>query len=360
MKILIPLMHPAHVHLFRNVINILKSKDHKIKVVAIEKDITIELLDLYNIDYEIINSIDNNGLQKRFFTYIKVLSKLKRISKEFKSDIYLSRTVLPFSRVFLRIPHVCFFDSDLETLTSKILSSDFLFTPHRYEKPIKSKLHVKLPTYKELAYLHPSNFTPNKSSLEKLDITPNSRYTLLRFSGYEAWHDVGQCGINQDMKVNLVNTLAEHSDVYISSENELPEDLKKYELDISYDKIHDVLYYADLFAGDSQTMTTEAAVLGTPAIRCNSFVGKDDMSNFIELEKKYKLIYNYRDPKKAIRKATELIKKPKLKEKWAVKRERLLKDKIDLTSFFVWLIDNYPESVDLLKQDEEYYQKVVE
>jgi predicted glycosyltransferase len=40
-------------------------------------------------------------------------------------------------------------------------------------------------------------------------------------------------------------------------------------------------------------MTTEAAVLGTPAIRCNSFVGKRDMGNFIELEKKYGLIFNF-------------------------------------------------------------------
>ena len=40
-------------------------------------------------------------------------------------------------------------------------------------------------------------------------------------------------------------------------------------------------------------MATESALLGTPSIRYNSFVGKNDMSNFVLLEKKYKLLKNF-------------------------------------------------------------------
>jgi len=148
--------------------------------------------------------------------------------------------------------------------------------------------------------------------------------------------------------------------VYVSSEQDLPEELKKYQLRVPVDKIHDVLYHANLFVGDSQTMTTEAAVLGTPAIRCSSFAGENDMTNFIELEKKYGLIFNYKDPEKAIAKAQELIKDPNLKDKWVAKRKKLLDDKIDLSSFLIWFIDNYPESVELLKKDKDYYLKVLE
>jgi len=45
------------------------------------------------------------------------------------------------------------------------------------------------------------------------------------------------------------------------------------------------LYYANVYIGDSQTMATEASVLGTPAIRSNSFAEGSDMSNFRELSR---------------------------------------------------------------------------
>lgn len=92
-------------------------------------------------------------------------------------------------------------------------------------------------------------------------------------------------------------------------------------------------------------MTTEAGVLGTPAIRCNSFVGENDMGNFIELEWKYGLIFNYNDIDKAMNKAIELLQKPCLKEEWKNKREQLLKDKIDVTAFMTQSIENYAESL---------------
>ena len=38
-----------------------------------------------------------------------------------------------------------------------------------------------------------------------------------------------------------------------------------------------------------------------------------------------------------------------LKEEWQKKRERLLHDKIDVTSFWVWFVENYPESVKEVK-----------
>ena len=42
-----------------------------------------------------------------------------------------------------------------------------------------------------------------------------------------------------------------------------------------------------MVVADTQTIVTEAAVLGTPAIRYNSFAGENDMGNFVELEQKY-------------------------------------------------------------------------
>ena len=47
-----------------------------------------------------------------------------------------------------------------------------------------------------------------------------------------------------------------------------------------------------MFIGDSQTMTSEAAVLGTPAIRCNSFVNR--ISYLEEEENTYELTFGFK------------------------------------------------------------------
>ena len=104
------------------------------------------------------------------------------------------------------------------------------------------------------------------------------------------------------------------------------------------------MYYAQLLVGDSQTMTTEAALLGTPAVRCNSFVGENDMANFIELENKYDLIYSFNDYEKALDKAIYLLQKSDLKEEWVQKRNVMLSDKVDVSSFIVDYIDKYSKS----------------
>jgi predicted glycosyltransferase len=88
-------------------------------------------------------------------------------------------------------------------------------------------------------------------------------------------------------------------------------------------------------------MTTEAAILGTPVIRCNSFVGENDLGNMVELEKKYELIYNYSDPNQAIAKAADLIKQTDLKQQWQEKSRALLADKSDVLKFMVEAIESY-------------------
>jgi predicted glycosyltransferase len=112
-----------------------------------------------------------------------------------------------------------------------------------------------------------------------------------------------------------------------------------------------------MLVGDTQTSTTEAACLGTPAVRCNSFVGKNDMSNFIELENIYDLIFNFNIPEKAIEKSIELIQEQDLKEKWINKKERLLKNKIDVTAFMTWFIEDYPESSRMMKENPSFQER---
>jgi predicted glycosyltransferase len=109
-----------------------------------------------------------------------------------------------------------------------------------------------------------------------------------------------------------------------------------------------------MFLGDSQTMTSEAAILGTPALKCNTFAGKLSVPN--ELEEKYGLCYSYQPNAfdQFMNKAKELSETPNLKEAWAEKRQKFLNDKIDVTAFMVWFIENYPKSAKIMKENPDY------
>jgi len=364
LRILIGIWHPAHVHIFKNLIRELKKRKHKIKVVVIKKDIVLELLDSEKIDYEVIgksSSIVHKNVNK-IFTHSKSFIDLLEIIKKFKPDFVFDRGYPPLihlSKVF-KISHFIFSDDDIKSFFKKYLFSltDGIITPKNYEINFRKNNHFKLPTFKELSYLHPNNFSPDKSLLREEGLDPDEKYSIIRFVNWEAWHDVGKKGFNREQKVNLVKTLDKYSEVYISVEGDVPDELKDYVLDFPIDKIHNVLYHANIFVGDSQTMATEAAVLGVPTVRHNMFVGEEDMSNFIELENEYGLLYNFEDSEKATRKAVELIQDAKMKERWVKKREKLLKEKIDLSAFLIWFIDNYPESVNQLEENKDIIWEV--
>ena len=76
------------------------------------------------------------------------------------------------------------------------------------------------------------------------------------------------------------------------------------------------------------------------------------MSNFIDLDQKYGLIFSYSESNEAMKKAVELVQKPQIKKEWSKKREKFLKDKINVTGFRVWFIENFPKSFEKMKDND--------
>ncbi|ELZ11158.1 hypothetical protein C479_07613 [Halovivax asiaticus JCM 14624] len=167
---------------------------------------------------------------------------------------------------------------------------------------------------------------------------------MLRFVSWGAHHDVGHKGFSTEAKRELVSALSDYGDVYITSEDPLPDEFEDYRLPIPPTQIHDLLYYANLYAGDSQTMATEAAILGTPAVRSNSFAGEGDMSNFAELEQEYDLLYSRTEEGETLEIVGELIADSDAQDRWRQKREQLIEDKIDVTDFMLEMIYKLGES----------------
>jgi uncharacterized protein len=53
MRILIAIGHPAHVHFFKNFILQCQQNDHQVRIVARDKEVTIDLIRKYGFDYDL-------------------------------------------------------------------------------------------------------------------------------------------------------------------------------------------------------------------------------------------------------------------------------------------------------------------
>lgn len=348
MKIVVDINHPAHVHYFKNFIREMKRKGHEILITASEKDITFRLLDNYGLEYINMGSY-GDSLVKKLINLPLIDFKMYKAVKSFNPDIFLGFGSIRAAHVsyLLRKKCINFEDTEhsMEQIRLYLQFVDAVCTPACFKKDLGKK-QVRYNGYIELAHLHPNYFTPSPAVLDEIGLSKEDKFIILRFVSWGASHDIGQHGIQN--KIRLVNELDRYGRVLITSEGGLGKELEKYKIRVSPEKMHDLLYYASLYVGEGATMATESAILGTPSIYISSLAGT--MGNLIEIEQEYDLIFNYRDPEKAMQKAVELIQKSPLKEEWRNKRNKLLNDKIDVTAFMEWFIEDYPQSFDSMRE----------
>jgi len=201
----------------------------------------------------------------------------------------------------------------------------------------------RYPGYHELAYLHPSRFTPDPAIAAALR-EGGRPYILLRFSALQAHHDAGVRGISEELAMEIVRRAGSERKVVISSEKPLQASLEPFRLNTSPAQMHHVMAGADLFIGDSQTMAAEAGVLGVPFIRYNDFVGK--LSYLASLEEVWQLGFGFRPGQERDLLDTFgwLTADEGIRMQWAGRRKALLEEKIDTSAFLSWFLDRYPRS----------------
>lgn len=349
MKIVVDINHPAHVHYFKNFIWEMKKRGHEILITASEKDITFRLLNNYGLDYTNMGSY-GDSLVKKLINIPLIDLKMYNAVKSFNPDFFLGFGSIRAAHISYLLRKKCIIFEDTEHSMEQIrLYLPFVSavcTPSCFRKNLGRK-QILYNGYTELAHLHPNYFTPNPTVLDEMGLSEKDIFIILRFVSWSASHDIGQYGVRN--KIALVEELEKFGQVFITSEGRLDKKLEKYKIKVSPEKLHDLLYYASLYIGEGATMTTESAILGTPSIYISSLAGT--MGNLIELNQKYNLIFNYNDPDKAISKAIELIQKQNLKEEWGIKKEGLLKDKIDINAFMIWLIENFPKSFEAMREN---------
>lgn len=352
MKIFVDIGHPAHVHYLKNTIRILQSKGHSFIITARDKEVTFRLLESLGLEY-FNRGKGASGILNNFLYLVKTDWHLLKIARKHHPDIFFSPASAYLAQVskLMNKPYIGFDDTEHASLNQKLYIpfSDVILTPDCFNKSLGKK-QIRFKSYLELAYLYPKYFKPDPDIRQKLGIPATEKLALVRFVSWEAFHDRDQSGLTMEFKINLIKELSRYCKVIISSEKKLPDSLKEYEFRYSPEKLHDLIHACDLYIGEGATTASEAAMLGTPAIYVNNLA----VGSCTEQEKIYQLVYNFRNTNGLLQKALELIQNNNIKKEAELKSSRLISDHIDLTAFFVWLIENYPFSIKIIKENPDY------
>ena len=354
MRILIDIGHPAHVHYFKNFIRIMEDKGHKFFVTARDRDCIQDLLKQYDIQYVNRGKGATSRLGKLFYI-LKADLLLLWYSLKFKPDIYLSHFSIYTAHAATILRKKCIMTGDTDSNTSHKYSIPFIsafLSPSCFQYNYGKK-QVFFNSFMELMYLHPNYFTPNMDTIKNIIPNNNKKNVLFRFVSWNAHHDTGMSGISMKIRKELITTLEPYCNIFISSENELDDSLKKYQLHIDPHLMHDFLASIDFLLAESATMSSECAVMGTPAI----YYDAKGRCYTKEEDEVYNLVWNFEDTEGIVERALKLAQTDNLKELVKLNHGRLLNDKIDPTAFLVWFIENYPDSHKIMISNPEYQNK---
>ena len=358
MRILLDIGHPAHVHLYRNFYKEMIERGHKILVTVKDIPVAKELLTIYGIPFKDIGKKANSIIGKGFFQ-LKFGAQLLAMTYREKIKIGLGTSITNCHVSKLSPMRSIFFnddDDDVQPLMTSFAHPfvDCLLSPDVLKGKRKKENTIFYAGYHELAYLHPKRFTPDPDILNQAGLTNGETFFVMRFNAFKAHHDIRAKGLSLENKMYLAKYLSGFGKVFITTEAEIEPELRQYKLKIPSHKVHSLMYFAKLFVGDSQTMVSEAAMLGVPALRCNSFAGR--ISCFEEHEQKYGLAYSYKPDNfnDLVFKVKDLVNNPDTKKEWSEKKEKMLNDKIDVTAFMVWFVENYPESKGIMLENPDY------
>ncbi len=331
MRVLFDIGHPAHVHLFRNVILCLEERGHRVLVAATEKEVATDLLKQYAIPFVSLAKPGQTLVAKGIRLVISTL-RLASIVVRFAPDIFIAVSPVrsaPLAWLFCR-PCVGLDDTEHAKLARHLYMPfvSAILTPAWYQIELGNR-HVRYRGFQELAYLHPNLFTPDEEVLRESSLSPGEFFSVVRFVNPTPSHDLGHSGFSHSARIRLVRKLAEHGRVIVSSESALPQELEHYRMLSRASAMHHLLAFAAVYAGDGGTMTTEAALLGTPSVFCGT-VGPL-VGNFRYLERQYGLVRCFVDDEEAIQCAVNLALDPSAKKEWRRRRNLLLEECINLT-----------------------------
>ena len=258
---------PHQVHLFKNLYRELERKGIESIFLARDYSITTYLLKKFNLKYKIIGYSHKN-IGTKFIEFLTIYKNSLKYIMRFKSNLTFGDFLYGLPSSNLRIPSISFTNGDagIDPIIYRAISKcSLICTPEHYRIYLGEK-HVRYPGFQQLAYLHPSYFVPNSEVLDDVGLSKNDKFCIIRLNSYDAIiHDLGIKPLTVDELMPLIKNLEKFGYVFILPESKCPKAFYKYKLKIAPEKLHDLLYFADLLIADT-AMVTEACLLGTPSI----------------------------------------------------------------------------------------------
>ena len=270
MRVLIDILHPAHVHFFRNPIRLLTDAGHQVRVTSRDKDCTLELLDRYEIEHQCISEQSSGGPVAMATELITRDWALLRLARKFKPDVLTGIGGVCAAQVgrLLRKPSVVFYDTETARLQNALTYSfaTRIVVPKCYTGKVPERKTVRYSGYHELSYLHPDYFTPNREIAFANGLASTGDTFLIRLVSWKASHDVGLKGWSAELLDAVVQHLTARGHVIISAEGGLPSHLEPLRYAGDPSEIHHLIAHCRACIGESATIASEAVVLGVPAI----------------------------------------------------------------------------------------------
>ena len=195
MRILFYLGHPAHYHLFKNVISELLKKIIKVSILIKKKDILEDLL--IQSGYEYLNILPEGRKNSKAGIAVGQLKqdfKLLQYAIKNKPDIMVGTSVA-ISHVgkLMGIPSINVNEDDAEVvpLYARLAYpwANHIIAPECCSVGKWENKKISYNGYQKLAYLHPNRFYPDKKIKEKY--IKEQKYFILRLSALNAYHDIG-------------------------------------------------------------------------------------------------------------------------------------------------------------------------
>lgn len=329
MRILIDTGHPAYIHFFAPIAKELEKRNHSVVFSIREKDCSLPIINTHNFSYKSKGKGSYSVFLKPFHFFSAIFSVFS-IARKIKPDLFLSFSS-PYAGIvsaIFRKKHIVLDDTEIDVLARKIYYtfSDILVTPKSFKLDIGRK-QIRVNAFKEQAYLKDYTFSPETGN-----------YILVRLVNHGAMHDLFSKVWHKQESFKFIRELAQKYSVVISSEIPLPGDLKLHEYSQPPEDLHSVISKAKLVVGESATVSTEAAVLGVPAV----YIDYNTRGYTETLEHEYGLVRHFLPVSHELEKAKdfihEIMENP-VNPYYQEQRKKLFRETDDIVEYMLNLIE---------------------
>ena len=179
MRVLIDILHPAHVHFFRNFHAEMESRGHEVCITARDKDRSVELLRAFGLPYQQISTQKSGaGLAVEM---AQRTPRLMKIMRTFRPDVMTGIMGPSIARggraAAARVPAVVFYDTEFAVQTNRVVYplAYSVCTPDCYQGKVRGRhRHVRRATTSSPTCTRTGS-RPDPARLAEFGVSPASR-----------------------------------------------------------------------------------------------------------------------------------------------------------------------------------------